>query len=156
MYAHPSFMAMAVCFEQCEPALDEILLRHGLKAEDLDKQCPLEVRNEVAVKITDWEMVGHCFNFPLEKIEDIKLDNESLERCKVALLDTWNEREGKEATYLKLANVLHRCKRNDLVEFLCEKVKSFMRLVPLSGVPDTRWDMSTAAKPHPVSITEGM
>ena len=132
------------------------MLRHGLKAEDLDKQCPLEVRNEVAVKIADWEMVGHCFNFPLEKIEDIKLDNESQERCKIALLDTWSEREGKEATCLKLADVLHRCKRQDLVEFLCEKIKSFMRLVPLSGVPDTRWDMPTAAKPHPVSITEGM
>ena len=147
---------MAVCFIAQGPTIDEILLRYGLKAEDLDKQCPLEVRNEVAVKIADWEMVGHCFNFPPEKIRDIRSDNENQERCKIALLDTWNKREGKGATYLKLADVFHRRERRDLVEFLCEKVKSSMRLVPLSGVPDTSWDVSTAVKSQPVSITEGM
>ena len=144
---------MAVCFDEHGPTIDEILSRHGLKATDLDKQCPLEVRNEVAVKIADWEMVGHCFNFPPEKIRDIKSDNENQERCKVALLDTWSKREGKGATYMKLADVFHHRKRRDLVEFLFKKVKSSMSLVPLSGAPDTSWDIS---KPHSVSITEGM
>ena len=147
---------MAVCFDDQGPSLDEILLRHGLKATDLDKQCPLKVRNDVAVRIADWEMVGHCFNFPPEKIRDIKSDNENQERCKVALLDTWSKREGKGATYLKLADVFHRRKRRDLVEFLCEMVKSSMRLVPLSGAPDTNWDISTAAKIHHDSITKGL
>ena len=149
---------MAVCFDDQSLTLEEILLRHGLKATDLDKQCPLEVRNDVAVRIADWEMVGHCFNFPLEKIRDIKSENEDQERCKIALLDTWSKREGKGATYLKLADVFHRRKRRDLVEFLCEKIKSSMRLVPLSGASDTScsWDISTAVKPHPISITKGL
>ena len=148
---------MAVSLGEQGPTLDEILLRHGLKAEDLDKQCPLEVRNEVAVKIIDWKMIGHCFNFPVETIKNIDHENRNQDQCKVALLDTWSKREGKRATYLKLADVFHRRKRRDLVEFLCAKVKSSgMRLVPVSGVPDTTWDVSTAVRSHPVSITEGI
>ena len=148
---------MAVSLDEQDPSLDDILLRHRLKATDLDQQCPLEVRNEVAVKIADWEMVGHCFNFPQEMIKDIDRENRSQDQCKVALLDTWSKREGKRATYLKLADVFHRRKRGDLVEFICQKVKSSMRsVVPLSGAPDTSWDMSTTVEPHPISITEGM
>ena len=154
--ASPDLCKMAVCFDDQGPTLDEILSRHGLKETDLDKQCPLEVRNEVAVRIADWEMVGHCFNFPPEKIKDIERENRSQDQCKVILLDTWSKREGKGATYLKLADVFHRRKRRDLVEFLCEKVKSSIRLMPLSGAPDTSWDIASTVKPYPVSITEGL
>ena len=146
---------MAVSFDEQGSSLDNILLRHGLKATDLDQECPLAVRNELAVKIADWEMVGHCFNFPPEKIKDIDRESRSQDQCKVALLDTWSKREGKRATYLKLADVFHRLKRGDLVEFLCHKVKSSMRLVPLAGAPNTSWDMSTTVESHPVTITEG-
>ena len=73
---------MAVCKLTGEPgpSLDEIFSRHGLKSEDLDKECPLEVRNEVAVKIADWEMIGHCFYLPSEKISDINRENKSQAR----------------------------------------------------------------------------
>ena len=147
---------MAICLDYQGPTLDEILLRHGLKATDLERLCPLEVRNEVAILIKDWEMVGHCLNFAPEKIRDIDRENRSQDQCKVALLDTWSKREGKGATYLKLADVFHRRKRRDLVELLCEKVKSSMRLVPLSGTPDASLDISTTVKPHHISIAKGL
>ena len=147
---------MAVCFDDQSLTLDEILSRHGLKPTDLDKQCPLEVRNDVAVRITDWEMVGYCFNFTPEKIRDIKSDSENEEQCKIALLNTWSKREGKGATYLKLADVFHRRNCRDLVEFLCEKIKLSMCLVPLAGAPDTSWDVVSAVKSHQVSVTEGL
>ena len=49
------------------PSLEEILSRHGLKPTDLDKECPKRVRDEVAVKLGDWEMVGCYLEFTLEK-----------------------------------------------------------------------------------------
>ena len=115
------------------PSLEEILFRRGLKLEDLDKECPGSVRDEVAVKLDDWEVVGRYLEFTLEKLRDINRENASQELCRIALLDTWGKREGKRATYLKLASVLHRRQRCDLVEFLCAKLKSTMSLVPLSG-----------------------
>ena len=115
------------------PYLEEILSRHGLKLEDLDKECPGSVRDEVAAKLDDWEVVGRYLEFTLEKLRDINRENASQELCRIALLDTWGKREGKRATYLKLASVLHRRQRCDLVEFLCAKLKSTMSLVPLPG-----------------------
>ena len=121
------------------PSLEEILSRHGLKLTDLDRECPRFVRDEIAVKLDDWEMVGRCLDFEMEKLRDIDRENRSQELCRIALLDTWGKREGKRATYLKLANVLHRRQRRDLVEFLCAKLKSTLSLIPMSG--HMSWDV---------------
>ena len=118
---------------EADPSLEEILSRHGLKPTDLDKECPKRVRDEVAVKLGDWEMVGYYLEFTLEKLRDINRENSSQELCRIVLLDTWGKREGKKATYLKLASVLHHRQRCDLVEFLCGKFKSTLSLVPLPG-----------------------
>ena len=125
-----SIMAsMSPIVREAGPSLEEILSRHGLKPTDLDKECPKRARDEVAVKLGDWEMVGCYLEFTLEKLRDINRENSSQDLCRIALLDTW----GKKATYLKLASVLHRRQRCDLVEFLCAKFKSTLSLVPLSG-----------------------
>ena len=81
------------------------------------------------MKLDDWEMVGRYLEFTLEKLRDINRQNCGQELCRIALLDTWGKREGKKATYLKLASVLHRRQRCDLVDFLCAKVKSTLSLV---------------------------
>ena len=47
----------------------------------------------------------------------------SEEQLKAGLFDAWSERDGTDATYLKLAEVLLRCQHRDLVEFLCELVR---------------------------------
>ena len=118
--------------------------RHGLKPTDLDKECPARVRDEVAVKLDDWEMTGRYLEFTLEKLRDINRENSSQELCRIALLDTWGKREGKKATYLKLASVLHHRQRCDLVEFLCAKFKSTLSLVPLSG-SITNWEIPSGS-----------
>lgn len=123
------------------PSLEDILSRHGLKLTDLDRECPRFVRDEIAIKLDDWEMVGRCLEFEMEKLRDIDRENRSQELCRIALLDTWGKREGKRATYLKLANVLHRRQRRDLVEFLCAKLKSTLSLIPMSGHTLTNWDV---------------
>ena len=106
---------------------------YGLKEADLDRECPRAVRDEVAVKIDDWEITGRCLDFSLEKLRDIDRENRSQELCRIELLDDWGKRKGRRATYLKLARVFHRRQRRDLVEFLCAKLKSTLTLVPLSG-----------------------
>ena len=74
------------------------------------------------MKLVDWEMVGYCFSFPPEKIAAIERQNYTEDQRKVALLNAWSEREGDGATFLKLADVLHQRKRNDLVDFLCKAI----------------------------------
>ena len=110
----------------------------------MEKECPGNVRDEVAAKLDDWEVVGRYLEFTLEKLRDINRgENTSQELCRIALLDTWGKREGKRATYLKLAGVLHRRQRCDLVEFLCAKLKSTMS-VPLSESV-TNWEISSGS-----------
>ena len=122
-------------------SLEEFLSRHGLRVSDLEKECPREIRRDIAVEFgADWEMIGCYLEFTLDELRDIKTGNSSPEMCRVALLDTWSKREGKGATFLKLAGALHRRKRRDLVEVLCTKLKSTLSLVPVSRSV-TSWDM---------------
>ena len=115
------------------PSLEEILSRHGLRVADLDRECPREIRDDIAVELgADWEMIGRCLEFSLDALRDINRENSSQEMCRVSLLDTWGKREGKGATFMKLAGALHRRKRRDLVDVLCAKLKSTLSLVPVS------------------------
>ena len=116
------------------PPLEEILSRHGFKEEDLDRECPRNIRYDVAVELgADWEMIGCCLEFSSDEVRDISRENSSQEMCRVSLLDAWHKREGRGATFLKLARAFHRRKRRDFVDLLCMKLKSTLTLVPLSG-----------------------
>ena len=136
---------MATCSPiPSEPSLEEILSRDGLRLTDLDRVCPREIRDDIAIELgADWEMIGHFLKFSWDELRDINRENSSQEMCRVALLDAWNKREGKGATFLKLAGALHRQKRRDIVELLCTKLKSTLSLVPVSRSV-TSWDMSSA------------
>ena len=124
---------------EAEPNLEKILSRHGLKMADLGSECPLSVRNEIAVelsagrKLDEWQMVGRCLEFSREKLRDIDRQNTSQELCGIALLDAWSKRDGPRATYLKLADVLCRRQWYGLVNLLCIKLKLTSSLVSLPG-----------------------
>ena len=105
-------------------SLEEVLSKHGLKRQDLEAVCPRDIRNKVAVELVDWKMVGHCLNFSRAKLEAIDRENQTEDQRKVALLDAWGEREGKQSSYFKLAEVLHQRGRNDLLQILCDELKS--------------------------------
>ena len=113
------------------PTLEDILSRHGLKEEQLDTECPRDIRDDIAVELgADWEMIGRYMDFSLDELKDINRENGSQEMCRVSLLDAWHKREGRSATFLKLARAFHRRKRRDLVDLLCTKLKSTLTLVP--------------------------
>ena len=105
-------------------SLEEVLSQHGLNRKDLELVCPRDVRNKVAVELVDWKMVGHCLNFSRAKLEAIDRENQTEDQRKVALLDAWGEREGKQSSYFKLAEALHQRGRSDLVQILCDELKS--------------------------------
>lgn len=102
------------------PSLDEIIERHGLTLSHLQQKCPREVNVEIAAKLVDWEMIGTYLNFGQEKQTAIFRENSTEDQRKVALFDAWSARDGEDATYFKLADVLHRRQRRDLVELLCK------------------------------------
>ena len=108
------------------PTLEDILSRHGLKEKDLERECPRDIRHRIAAKIIDWKMVGYFLEFPAEKLAAIDRENDTEDQRKVVLLDSWGKREGRKASFLKLATVLHRRERADLVELLCVNVRSFI------------------------------
>ena len=93
-----------------DPNLEDILSRYRLNEEDLDRECPRDVVLEVVVKLDDWQMVL-CYS--KETLRKIEIENRTEDQRKVALLDNWSRREGKDATYLKLARVLYRRDRRD-------------------------------------------
>ena len=124
-----------------EPSLEELLSHHKLRLTDLDRECPRQIRCDIAVDLgADWEMIGCYLEFSLDELRGIKTGNSSPEMCRVALLDAWSKREGKGATFLKLAGALHRRKRRDIVEILCTKLKSTLSLAPVSRSLAS-WDM---------------
>ena len=100
---------------------------------DLDRECYREIRDAIADELgADWEMTGRCLEFTSDELRDINRENSSQSMCRVALLDAWSKREGKGATFLKLAGALQKRKRRDLIELLCTKLKSTLSLVPVS------------------------
>lgn len=106
------------------PSLEELLFHHGLKDKELQLVCPRHVRDKIALKLADWKITGRFFGLPREKLTAIEHDNDTEEQRRVALLDVWGEREGKRATCFKLAEVLHQGERSDLVEVLCDAIKT--------------------------------
>ena len=110
------------------PCLEDILSHHGLDKKDLERQCPPGVRTTIATKLVDWKTTGHYFGVPAEKLAAIDRENTTEDQRRIALLDCWEKREASDASCYKLADVLHRRERKDLVELLCAAVKSSLAL----------------------------
>ena len=111
------------------PCLEDILSHYGLEKKDLERPCPSDIRISIAVKLVDWKTTGRYLGVPLEKLAAIGRENTTEDQRRIALLDCWEEREGRNASCLKLADVLYRRERRDLVELLCVKIKASTSLV---------------------------
>jgi hypothetical protein len=105
------------------PCLEDILSHHGLEKKDLERRCPQGVRITIATKLVDWKTTGYYCGVSAEKLAAIDREHVTEEQRRIALLDCWEKREGRSASCLKLADVLHRRERRDLVELLCTEMK---------------------------------
>ena len=115
---------MAASLEAQNETLEDILSEEGLNKEDLDKVCSQAIRYEMAMKIRHWKMIGRCLEISEPTLYDIEVDNRTEEDRRIALLDTWHKQKGRRATYHSLLRVLYQCRRRDLVEDLCDMIKS--------------------------------
>ena len=105
-----------------EPSLEDIVSLCGLTRERLQKECSQDMILKIAAKLADWKMVGHYLNIPSEKLKAIERENDTEDQRKVAMLETWQKREGKAASYWRLADALGQRGRRDLVESLCRGI----------------------------------
>ena len=100
--------------------LEEILERNGLSKTDLQRECPRDTRVKIALKITDWKSFGHIIGLPKEKIFSVEIENSTEDQRKIALLDSWHEKDSKNATSLRLVEGLRDHQRGDLINDLCQ------------------------------------
>ena len=125
-------------------SLDEILDHCSLKKQDLTGgECPQEIRIKIALKLTDWKVFGHILLIPKETLASIDAENQTENQKKIAVLDSWHERENSDATCFKLAEKLYEHNRRDLVTDLCELVKSFCTQLKADHSSDSRLSMPT-------------
>ena len=127
------------------PTLKDILFHQELEEKDLERECPRDIRDTIASKIIDWKMAGRYLGFPAEKLAAIDRENDTEDQRKVALLDSWGKREGKGASFLKLATALHHRERRDLVELLCENAKTIINRSDIIDPPNGRQLQSCAS-----------
>ena len=106
-------------FGSARPTLNDILLHHNLEREHLHKECPPDVRLMIAKEVSEWTLVGRYLGISKQDLTAIGRQYDTEAQRKVAMFDTWHEREGSNATYLRLADALYQNGRKDLIDLLC-------------------------------------
>lgn len=106
---------MADCID-----LLSILADNGLNKDDQVINCRIVAkdRNKIAVKISDWKSCAAFLGLAEQDVDDIIEENRRVRHRRIAMLRRWDERNGQEATYLKLAECLASMGRRDLIELL--------------------------------------
>ena len=106
--------------------LEELLGHHGLKKGNLDRQCPQEVVTKIALELDfeNWQVLGCTgFGFPESKVAAIACSTKQGDKRNEALLTFWMETNGKNATYLMLAEALYAAELLEVLHKLCEASK---------------------------------
>ena len=103
-----------------------VMNKFGFERDDL--KCPRRIYNRIACEIVDdWNMIGRLLDVSHKALTSIRQDlslNSSEERA-AAMLDTWVEEKGRDATCLKLAEVLLERKHISTLEKFCKLVKEY-------------------------------
>ena len=95
--------------------LDALLTGRALTREDISKPCSEETLRKIAIKITRWKILRPLIYLTLEDEKKIIEENSKNADRKTAMLLTWSERFGEDATYLKLAKGFEAAKWRDRV-----------------------------------------
>ena len=83
------------------------MYKHGLTKEKLQEECSQEIILKLAAELKNLDIVGQHLNIPHTK-----------DQGKVAMLDTWQKKEGRAASYMKLAYALYNSGNQDAVDLL--------------------------------------
>ena len=112
--------------EEIERKEQKVMNKFDLERDDLKFRCPSNILNSIAGEIVDdWNMIGRELDVSTKVLKSIPLNRflNSPEEQAVAMLDAWAEEKGREATCLKLANVLLKRNKISTLENFCELVK---------------------------------
>ena len=139
---------MAASLEAQSLRLEEILSKYDLKEEDLCKKCSQAIRYEIAIKITEWELMGYQFCIPYETLVAIKRENTTENQRRVVMLCTWYQQEGSRATYHRLIEALYSQNRRDLVEFLCDLIKKSHTAITATSSDEQQQPTGTRPQCH--------
>ena len=112
-------IAVDMDFGAARPTLNDILLHHNLEREHLHKECPPDIRLMIAKEVSEWTLVGRYLGISKQDLTAIGRQYDTEAQRKVAMFDTWYEREGSNATFLRLADALYQYGRKDLIDLLC-------------------------------------
>ena len=104
----------------------KVMNKFGLENDDLNFRCPSTILNSMAGEISsDWPMIEQALDVSTEELKSIPQDcfHSSPKQIAADMLDAWAEEKGREATCLKLAEALHKCKNISTLEKFYEEVK---------------------------------
>ena len=116
----------SVSGEESERKKQKVINQFDLERDDLNFICPSNILNSIAGEIVDdWNMIGRELGVSTKVLKSIPLNRDlhSPEEQAVAMLDAWAKEKGREATCLKLANVLLKRNKISTLENFCELVK---------------------------------
>ena len=128
-----------------KPTLDELLDHRGLKKGSLNCQCPQDVVTKIALELDseNWQVLGRTgFGFPDSKIASIARSIKQGDERKKALLTFWKKKNGKNATYLMLAEALYAAELLEVLDKLCDASKQ---------QPDAEMSVADGNPAHPQS-----
>ena len=110
---------MKMAMDVNSPTVEEILSRYGFQRSVLNQECPNNIRIKIARKLENWKLMGRQgFQFESHEVSSIEEKEKSVDMQKIALMDAWARKHGKDASYLKLAQDLHSGGHRDLVDYL--------------------------------------
>lgn len=104
-------------------SLKEVLQQFSLTQEELDKPCTFEQCSEIASKMVKWEPVAPFIGLDESDIVAIQRDNKDYDSQRSSALNTWREKYGSRATFLKLARAFEKKELFDHVEMVCKVFK---------------------------------
>jgi hypothetical protein len=101
--------------------LEYIVRKDGLVTKErLQEICLRQVLLfNVANKLKGWKLMGQYLNIPREKLRIIECEHVTEHQCMIVVLNLWYKREGKSATYWRLAEAFHQQEDLDLIQSLC-------------------------------------
>ena len=106
----------------------EIVSQSGLANEKLQEECSREIGFKIAAKLKDWKMMGSCLSIPSDNLKAIERESDAEYQRGVTVLDIWRKREGRGASYWRLASALYHSGHRDLIKLLCTALLSSSRL----------------------------
>lgn len=92
----------------------------NISQEKLNQPCQDDDLAVLSLSVIDWQQIAPFLRLTEAEEQAIQVDCASEDRRRIAMLRKWRRNFGKKATYKKLAKLLHKAGRMDIVHELCE------------------------------------